>query len=50
MNWLFTNEQQLLAHEIDPELLASVLDADLNAISMLSLILLEKLVERDELI
>lgn len=50
MDWLFTNEQQLLAHEIEPELVASVLDADLNAISMLSLILLEKLVERDELI
>ncbi len=46
IEWLFANEETLRNFNIDPEIVAGTLDADDDAISELSLILLERIIER----
>src|ERR1051326_4561398 len=48
LEWLFANEDTLAQVNISPNLVASVLDADEQAISELSLLLMERLIERDD--
>ena len=49
LDWLFANSEVLRENGIDPQWFASALDADEEAISKLSLHLLEKIVERSRL-
>jgi hypothetical protein len=46
IDWLFGNEGVLKQFHISPNLIASALDADEDAISELSLLLLERIIER----
>ena len=46
IEWLFSNQDVLEAFDIPPQLVANTLDADQESISELSLILLEKLIDR----
>ena len=47
IEWLFANESLLKTFDIPPELVASSLDADPVSISKLSLIIMERLIERN---
>lgn len=47
--WLYANIDLLETFKIPPELVASTLDADVDSISELSLILLERIIERKEI-
>ena len=49
LDWLFANSEVLRENGIDPQWFASALDANEEAISKLSLHLLEKIVERSRL-
>lgn len=46
LEFLFSREEELRLHGIDPRLVASVMDADLDAQAELSLLLLELIIER----
>jgi hypothetical protein len=48
IDWLFANEQLLRKFRVPPELIARALDADSDAVSELSLLLMERIVEREE--
>lgn len=47
LEWLFQNQHQLTALNISPDLVAGALDADEQSISELSLVLLERIIERE---
>jgi hypothetical protein len=47
LEWLWDNEDTLTALSISPDLVAGALDADHKSISELSLLLLERIIERD---
>lgn len=49
LDWLFANEALVRDQLIDPQLIAKTLDADHDAISRVSLLLLEKLADRERL-
>ena len=49
IDWLFTNEKLILEHGISPQLVAYSLDADPKNVSKLSLILMERLSDRDRM-
>jgi len=50
IEWLFANEDLLKSFNIPSSLVTGALDADFNSISELSLILLERIIERKEII
>lgn len=47
LEWLFANQEELEALRIPPDVVAGALDADAESISELSLLLLERIVERN---
>lgn len=49
LDWLFANEKLLVENGIEPRLFAKSLDANSDAISKLSLLLLEKLIHRSRM-
>jgi hypothetical protein len=49
LEWVIANEEVLKAHSIEPQIVAGALDADPACISELSLLLLERLIEREAL-
>jgi hypothetical protein len=49
LEWLFSNDKLLEAHGISPTLVGGILEADHACISELSLLLLEKIIEKKDL-